>query len=302
MPTSTSLKALELRPRAAIGPLIRQPCVLLRGDSDRVALEADCCRTVVQRRTARQPLAHIEGGRLSAGIIVLLRHHPKGGQLNRMMSKLLATLSDDERDRVLRAARPRLFAKGEVVFHEGDPGESVHLLKSGRLAVRVSTSSGDTATLSVLSPGDAFGELALLNASHERTATVVALEPSQTLALSRADFTALRRQYPGVEHLLVQLLARRVEDLSSSLLEALYVGVDRRVNRRLLELADTYRGSAQGSVTIPITQDDLAGMAGATRPTVNQVLQRLAATNTVALGRGRIEVLDVEALRRRIAR
>ena len=212
---------------------------------------------------------------------------------------LLAPLDDDERERVLQAARPREFAKGEVVFHERDPGESLHLVRSGRLAVRVSLPSGDTATLSVLSPGDAFGELALLSDSHERTATVLALEQSGTLSLSREDFLTLRRQHPGVEQLLVEMLARRVDELSRSLLEALYVGVDRRVMRRLLDLAHAYQPDGTTPVTIPITQDDLAGMAGATRPTVNQVLQRLAATGTVALSRGRIDLLDLPGLRRR---
>lgn len=218
------------------------------------------------------------------------------------MWQLLAPLTDEERKEVLQAARPRRFAKGEAVFHEGDPGESLHLVRSGRLVARVSTSSGDTVTLSVLSPGQEFGELALLNDSHNRTATVVAIEASETLALGRADFARLRRDHPGIDGLIVAALVRRVDELSRSLLEALYVGVDRRVMRRLVDLADTYRVGAPGPVTISITQDDLAGMTGASRPTVNQVLQRLSATGTVLLSRGRIEVLDVEALRRRSAR
>jgi CRP-like cAMP-binding protein len=212
---------------------------------------------------------------------------------------LLGPLRPDERERVLAAARPRRYARGEVVFHEGDPGESLHLVQSGRFAVRVSVPSGDTATLSVLVPGAAFGELALLRESHDRTATIVALEASSTLVLSRPDFMALRRDHPGVEQLLVETLARRVDELSRALLEALYVGVDRRVIRRLADLADAYAVPGTSTVLIPITQDDLADMAGATRPTVNQVLQRLAADGTVALGRGRIELLDVPGLRRR---
>ena len=212
---------------------------------------------------------------------------------------LLAPLDPAERERVLAAARPRHYARGEVVFHEGDPGESLHLVQSGRFAVRVSVPSGDTATLSVVAAGEAFGELALLRQSRDRTATIVALEASSTLVLSRSDFVALRTAHPGVEQLVVETLARRVDELSQALLEALYVGVDRRVIRRLVDLAAAYETPGSATVTIPITQDDLAGMAGATRPTVNQVLQRLAADGTVALGRGRIELLDVPGLRRR---
>ena len=219
-----------------------------------------------------------------------------------MTRQLLAPLTEAERERVLRTARPYTFAKGDVVFREGDPGETLHLVRRGRLAVQVSIPSGDTATLCVLSAGDAYGELALLREGHDRTATVIALEPSETVALTRADFETLRRDHPGVEQLLVEMLGRSVDELSRALIEALYEGVDRRVVRRLVDLADAYQVASAGPIAIPITQDDLAGMAGATRPTVNQVLQRLAAKGMVALGRGRIDVLDLEELRRRSTR
>ena len=215
---------------------------------------------------------------------------------------LLSSLSADERAQVLSAATARLFARGDVVFHEGEPGESLHLVRSGRLAVHVSTPAGDSATLSVLSPGDAFGELALLGGRHLRTATVVALEASETLALSRAAFDSLRHTHSAIERVLEEALARRVEVLSQALLEALYVPVDQRVVRRLVDLAATYGGEAAGShVVIPITQDDLAGMAGTTRPTTNQVLQRLADEGVLGLGRGRIELRDLPALRRKVS-
>ena len=220
-----------------------------------------------------------------------------------MEQHLLSSLSADERAQVLAAATARQFARGDVVFHEGEPGESLHLVRSGRLAVHVSTPAGDSATLSVQSPGDAFGELALLGGRHLRTATVVALEASETLALSRAAFDSLRHTHPAIERVLEEALARRVEVLSQALLEALYVPVDQRVVRRLVDLAATYGGEvvASSPVVIPITQDDLAGMAGTTRPTTNQVLQRLADEGVLGLGRGRIELRDLPALRRKVS-
>jgi CRP-like cAMP-binding protein len=214
---------------------------------------------------------------------------------------LLAPLSDDERARVLAAALPRRYAKGEVVFHEGDPGEHVHLIRSGRLVVRSSLPSGDTATLAVLSPGQSFGEFALIGDGRPRSATIAALEPSETLALGRADFVAVRRQ--GVDALLVEALAARVHELSDALLEALYVGVDRRVIRRLVALAEVYQAEPDAAQPVlPVTQEDLASMVGTTRPTVNQVLQHLASDGAVSLGRGRITVLDLAMLRRRSGR
>ena len=193
-----------------------------------------------------------------------------------------------------------MFTKGEVVMHEGDPADSMHLIASGRFAVHVSTPSGEAATLNVLSPGDYFGELALVRHGDQRgrSATVVALERSETLSLSASAFHALCDKYPGVDQLLVTLLATRVEQLSERLLEALYVGLDRRLFRCLLDLARVYGDGSRKSV-IPLTQEHLADLVGGTRPSVNQVLQRLVAQGIVELGRGRVVVLDEAALRRK---
>jgi CRP/FNR family transcriptional regulator, cyclic AMP receptor protein len=94
------------------------------------------------------------------------------------------------------------------------------------------------------------------------------------------------------------LLADRVEALSQRLLETMYESLDRRVFRRLVELAATY-GDSGGTVVIPLSQAQLADLVGATRPSVNQVLQRLADDGTVVLGRSRIEVRDLPGLVRR---
>jgi CRP/FNR family transcriptional regulator, cyclic AMP receptor protein len=209
----------------------------------------------------------------------------------------LDLLNDRDRDRLLAVSGRRSYGRHEVVFHEGEPGETLHVVRTGRLAVRVTAASGDVATLAVLSPGRFFGELALLQEHHTRTATVVALEPAETLTLSRAAFEDARRSHPEMAHLVNRLLAERVEYLSQALLEAMYLGVDERVARRLLELAEIYRPGAARAV-VPITQDDLAGMAGTTRPTANLVLGRLADAGVVRLERGRIEVTDLPALRR----
>ena len=142
-----------------------------------------------------------------------------------------------------------------------------------------------------------FGELALLQEHHTRTATVVALERAETVTLSRAVFAEARRSHPELVDVVTRLLAETVERLSQALLEAMYLGVDERVARRLVELAEIYRSGAE-RIVVPITQDELAGMAGTTRPTANLVLGRLAEAGAVRLERGRIEVIDLAVLRR----
>jgi len=185
-----------------------------------------------------------------------------------------------------------------VICHAGDPGDALHFVERGHLAVRGTLATGETATFSVLSPGDYFGELALLRPDHRRTATVFALEPSRTLSVAGSAFAALCSAEPRFERVISTLLADRVEALSERLLETMYESLDRRVFRRLVELAATYHDGGGGAV-IPLSQAQLADLVGATRPSVNQVLQRLADQGTVRLGRARIEARAVSALARR---
>ncbi|MGH8861345.1 MAG: Crp/Fnr family transcriptional regulator [Jatrophihabitantaceae bacterium] len=200
---------------------------------------------------------------------------------------------------MLSSARRRQFARGEIVFHEGDHGDSLHLVESGLLAVHVSTPGGERVTLNVLTPGGFFGEMALLQSAQvpRRSATVRALVPAQTLAVSGPAFAQLLQSHPLVERLVVAALAQRVQELSGRLLEAIYLGVDRRVYARLLELSEACRG-ASSEVVIPLSQDELANMVGASRPTVNQVLQKLVSRQTISLHRRQIVIEDLPALRK----
>jgi CRP-like cAMP-binding protein len=209
---------------------------------------------------------------------------------------LLRALTASEQQALLEATIRRRYRRGEVLFHEGDLGDSVHLLASGRVAVRTTTPDGDSVTYAVAGPGEAFGELALLSSDHRRTATVVALEDSETLALRREQFERIRTRQPGVDRMLVEILAARVRRLSAHLVEALYVPVDKRVVRRLLVLCRQY-GNGSARVLLPLTQAELADMAGATRPTVNKVLRTLEDAEVIALARGSVHILDRGALR-----
>lgn len=215
---------------------------------------------------------------------------------------LLASLDDDDRRAILDAARDRSFARGEVLVQAGDPADSLHLIAQGRVAVQVSTESGERATLNVLSPGDYFGELSLVRrgGDRRRSATVVALEPTTTLVLSAAKFEELVARNPAFGQVLVAALARRVEQLSRRLLDTLYVGLDRRLYRCLVQLAHVY-GDGREATTIPLTQEHLADLVGGTRPTVNQILQKLASQHVIELGRGRVVVVDGPALQRMAA-
>jgi CRP/FNR family transcriptional regulator, cyclic AMP receptor protein len=211
---------------------------------------------------------------------------------------LLSDLAPDDVRQLLSIARRRTFAKGEVVFHRDDPAESLHLIVGGRFAARVATQVGDSVLLEVLGPGQAFGELALLLPGERRSATVSALEDGETRSVFRDDFARLQQSHPGVKDVLLRLLAEQVRRTSDRIVEAHHVDADTRVRRRLCELAETY-GSGDGESVVPLTQDDLASMAGTSRATVNRVLRNEEKRGTVALQRGRVKVLDAESIKQR---
>jgi CRP/FNR family cyclic AMP-dependent transcriptional regulator len=208
---------------------------------------------------------------------------------------LLRPLDEEDRRRVLAAASRHRYGRGEAIFREGDPGDSLHLLDKGHVAVQMTTPLGDVLTLAVLGPGEMFGELAAVSSEPHRSATIRSLDRTETLVIRGDEFTELRRRHPSLNELLLELASARIPRLSSQLAEALFVRVDKRVLRRVLALAELYGGCRAGT-TIPVRQDDIAELAGATRPTVNRALKEAAAGGAIEVGRGRITVVDPERL------
>jgi CRP-like cAMP-binding protein len=141
-----------------------------------------------------------------------------------------------------------------------------------------------------------FGEFVLI-APGPRSATVTAIDPLETMSLGGEDFHRLRADHPYLDALLLDGAIREIRRLSATLLDALYLPVRQRVLRRLLEIADLY--GADDGQSVPLSQTDLAGLAGVTRQTTNRVLAEAQAGGSIRLRRGSVEILDTEALRRR---
>ena len=212
---------------------------------------------------------------------------------------LLSDLAPEERRRVLSRMHRRTYAAGEVLFHEGDLADTLHFLVEGRAVAKRFSADGDPLTYTVIGPGQAFGELAMLARDGRRTATIQAIEPTTTLVLTFGDFERLCAEQPSVARLLTRLLAVRIGRLTEALMEALHTPADLRIMRRLVDLFGLYarEGGRPGALALPITQSELSELAGVTRPTANRVLRRLESAGIVKLGRGTITVVDAPALR-----
>jgi CRP/FNR family cyclic AMP-dependent transcriptional regulator len=213
---------------------------------------------------------------------------------------LLAAVPEDQLREVLAIARRRSFAEGEVVFHQNDPADTLHLIRSGHVAVRIDAGRGDSVIAAILGPGEMFGELALLDPDALRSATIVAMEATETLSVHQLDFGRLRRQTPAAAEVLIALLSAQVRRLSQHLVEALYVPADKRVLRRVVDMARVYASEEDGGeVVVPLTQDHLADLAGTSRITVNRTLRGEQERGTLELARGRTVIRDVEAIEAR---
>ncbi len=193
----------------------------------------------------------------------------------------------------------RRFSRGEVIFHTNDPGDAVHVIAKGRVAIRLTTPLGNVATVCVLGPGELFGEGALFSDDARRSATAVALEQVETRPLDAAEFARLRASDQRLNDFLMRALTARLRSTTDHLLEALFVPVETRVLRRLATLAEEF-ASGDGDVVLPLSQEDVAAMAGTTRPTANRVLRAAERDGMIALRRGQIAIVDQGALARRI--
>jgi CRP/FNR family cyclic AMP-dependent transcriptional regulator len=213
--------------------------------------------------------------------------------------KLLGGVPQADVTEFISIARRRTFRRDEVVFHDGDPAESLHLISKGRFAVRIATPLGQSAMLTVLGPGEAFGEVALVTEVARRSATVSALEEGETFSVIRDDFFDLARRHPGVKDVLLTLLAEALRRASERIIVAHYQDAETRVRWALSRLIPAYEGEG-GDIVIPLNQEQLAELAGVARPTVNRVLREEQERGTVVLTRGRVQVLRADELRRRI--
>jgi len=205
---------------------------------------------------------------------------------------LLTHLDEDQRRDTLSKARRRRFKRNEAIIREGDPGDSLHLIDKGHVAIRITTVDGSVSTMRILGTGDQFGEMAAL-AGDPRMATAVALDEVETLSLHRDVILQLRATTPAIDRALLDSALAEVKRLSNALTEVIHEPVATRIARQLDRLRVVFDGDV-----IPLTQDDLAGLCGTTRQTANQVLQDMQLVGTISVTRGKVTVLDPVVLAR----
>ncbi len=188
-----------------------------------------------------------------------------------------------------------------MVFVRGDPGRDLYLVESGSVKIGLTTADGKELTLALLGPGEFFGELALLDGD-PRSSDAVVMEPSQFLLLERSDFLQFLDQHPRVAHRVMEVLSRRLRDNNQLVQDAAFFDIAARLARVILRLADNVGQPDGDGVVIGrrLTQNELAGMVGTTRESVNKWLMEYERQGMIERRNGLIRVLKPEALQRRI--
>jgi CRP/FNR family cyclic AMP-dependent transcriptional regulator len=199
---------------------------------------------------------------------------------------------------VARLLRTRRFRRNEVIFHAGDPGDSLFVVVSGSVKIVLASPAGDEAIIATLRPGDFFGELAVLDGA-ERSATAVALEPTVLDSLARAPFLELVDTQPGLRRALLAGLAVELRRITRHAEELHFLDLPGRLAMRLVELAREADPVGPGAeLSWHYTQTDLASMIGGSRQSVNRVLSELSAEGLLRLEHDAIVIPDVDALAR----
>lgn len=209
------------------------------------------------------------------------------------METLTALLSESDRAELVRHTATRRFGRNEVVFHEGDPGNALHIVETGLFVARSSSTLGHVLTVNVFKPGNVFGELALLSAESSRSATVVAMRAGRTRQLHRGDLQLLRAGTAGhtIDQFLMSVLIERNRTLTAQLIELLFTPAVKRVRRQLLLLGQLGIVDDEDG-WIRISQEELSMMTATTRATVNRVLRDLEKREIIELARGRTRIID----------
>lgn len=217
-------------------------------------------------------------------------------------SGFFGTLSLAEISELRAHSRPQRFARGAQLMAERQVGDRVMVILEGRAKVTCVTDDGRDVVLGFRGPGDLLGELSAIDGL-PRSGAVTAVDPVEVLTMGSADFQGFLARHTDVAFSLLRTVTERLRDADRKRIEFASADTVGRVAARLVELAERF-GEREGDavvISLPLTQEELAGWCGASREATAKALQQLRTLNWVDTGRRRIVLHDVASLRSRAA-
>jgi CRP/FNR family cyclic AMP-dependent transcriptional regulator len=209
-------------------------------------------------------------------------------------------LTADDRATLAETLQQRTSARGDIIFREGERGDTVYLVVEGKVKITTGGSGNRENLLAILGPGDVFGELTLFDPS-PRTATATALTELRYASLSHDQLRAWLQTRPDVAGMLLAVLARRLRRTNQSMADLVFTDVPGRVAKALLELSERFGAPAGVGIRVEhgLTQEELAQLVGASRETVNKALADFATRGWLRLESRAVVLLDRDRLARR---
>ncbi len=208
---------------------------------------------------------------------------------------LFGKLPAADLDALLLHARLERHAAGRVIFTKGSPGRSMMAILSGSIRISTPSPAGPDIVLTILPAGEVFGEIALLDGA-DRTADATAVTDCELLVLDQRDFIPFLERRADLCILFLKLLCQRLRQTDQQFEEAMFGRLDGRIAMTLVRLAHGAPSGDGGAVTLRITQQELAGMVGAARESVNKQLHVWQKEGVLRLGKRLIEIDDIDAL------
>ncbi|CAM3075057.1 Crp/Fnr family transcriptional regulator [Skermania piniformis] len=192
------------------------------------------------------------------------------------------------------------FPRSHVIFNEGEPGDRLYIIESGKVKLGRRSPDGRENLLTVMGPSDMFGELSIFDPG-QRTSTATTVTEVRTVTMDREALTSWITDRPEIAEQLLRVLARRLRRTNNSLADLIFTDVPGRVAKQLLQLAQRF-GTQEGGalrVTHDLTQEEIAQLVGASRETVNKALADFAHRGWLRLEGKTVLILDSERLARR---
>ena len=208
-------------------------------------------------------------------------------------AELFQSLDDDAVAAVAKEARLVSLQRNQSVFSEGDAAEELYVVQSGRIAIAKRASDGRESVVALMEDDDLFGEMPFFD-GEGRSAQARALEPSELLAVPYPPMRAVLEERPTLLWNVTSLLVRRLRSTDDALADSMFLDVTGRTAKRLLELA----GDSDRFV-LPVTQEELAGMVGASRERVNKAISAFIRLGWIEQAERRYRIVDREQLTRR---
>jgi CRP/FNR family transcriptional regulator, cyclic AMP receptor protein len=213
---------------------------------------------------------------------------------------LFATLDQDAAASLRASMNEIELARGEVLFQEGDPGDSLYVVLRGKIKLGRTSGDGRENLVAVLGPGEMFGELSLFDPG-PRSAGATALVDSTLLGLSSDELTPWLASRPDVARALLRAIARRLRRTNDSMSDLVFSDVPGRVAKALLDLSARFGTPAEDGIHVAhdMTQEELAQLVGASRETVNKALADFAGRGWLRLEARAVVLTNVERLSQR---